>query len=38
MDRSGIPLIEPLIHRGEESLQDILRWWADAQKEGAAGE
>ncbi len=38
IDRSGIPLIEPLIHRGEESLQDILEWWAAAQKKGAAGE
>jgi uncharacterized protein DUF3800 len=38
LDRPALPLIEPLIYRGEESLQDILGWWAAEQKKGAAGE
>jgi hypothetical protein len=37
LDRSGISLIEPLIHRGEESLQDLLEWWTSEQKKGRPG-
>jgi Protein of unknown function (DUF3800) len=37
LDRSGFPLIEPLIHRGEESLQDLLEWWTSEQKRGGRG-
>ena len=38
LDRSGINLIEPMIYRGEESLQDLLKWWSSEQKKGAAGD
>jgi len=34
VDESAIPLIEPLIYRGEESLRDVLTWLADEQKKG----
>jgi len=37
IDEGGIPLIEPLIHRGNESLQDILTWLAAEQKKGRPG-
>lgn len=37
IDQGGIPLIEPLIHRGGESLQDVLAWLAAEQKKGRPG-
>jgi hypothetical protein len=37
LDSSGILLIESLIHRGEESLQDLLEWWTSEQKKGRPG-
>ncbi len=37
IDEGAIPLIEPLIHRGNESLQDVLAWLASEQKKGRPG-
>ncbi|HEV2455797.1 MAG TPA: DUF3800 domain-containing protein, partial [Verrucomicrobiae bacterium] len=37
LDESGIPLIESLIFRGNESLQDILTWMTQEQKKGRPG-
>ena len=37
IDEGGIPLVEPLIYRGNESLQDILSWLAAEQKKGRPG-
>jgi hypothetical protein len=37
IDQGSIPLIEPLIHRGSESLQDVLTWFAAEQKKGRPG-
>lgn len=37
IDEGGIPLIEPLIHRGSESLQDVLAWLATEHKKGRPG-
>jgi len=34
MDKTFIDLIEPLIHRGEESLQDVLNWLTRQKKSG----
>ena len=32
IDDQGIALIEPLIHRGQESLPDVIQWLQDVQK------
>lgn len=32
IDDQGIALIEPLIHRGKESLPDVIQWLQDVQK------
>ncbi len=31
VDESAVPLIEPLIHRGNEALSDVLTWLAEEQ-------
>lgn len=36
LDQSCAPLIEPLIHRGDEKLTDVLAWLTGEQKKGAA--
>lgn len=36
IDDGGISRIVPLIHRGNEALQDTLQWIIDQQKKGAA--
>ncbi len=38
IDAGCIPLIEPLIHRGNEKLLDVLAWLAAAQKKERPGE
>jgi hypothetical protein len=36
IDQGCIALIEPLVHRGDERLTDVLAWLTDQQKKGAA--
>ncbi len=36
LDRSAIPLIEPIIHRGNEALVDVLSWLAEEQRKKSA--
>ncbi|MEW6233873.1 MAG: DUF3800 domain-containing protein [Candidatus Omnitrophota bacterium] len=38
IDEGGIQMIEPLIQRGDEALQDTLEWLIEQQKEKAARE
>ena len=33
IDGEGIRLVEPLIHRGNEALTDVLKWLTQEQKE-----
>lgn len=37
IDEGAIPLIEPLIHRGNESFQDVIVWLTSEQKKGRPG-
>jgi hypothetical protein len=37
IDESGIPLIEPLIHVGDERLRDVNTWLEQEQKKGRPG-
>jgi hypothetical protein len=37
LDQSGIPLIEPLIHVGDERLRDVNVWLEQEQKKGRPG-
>jgi hypothetical protein len=37
IDQSGIPLIEPLIHVGDERLRDVNTWLEQEQKKGRPG-
>jgi hypothetical protein len=36
VDEKAVQLLEPLIHRGSESLEDVLAWIEQEQKKGAA--
>jgi hypothetical protein len=36
VDEKAVQLLEPLIHRGSESLDDVLAWIEQEQKKGAA--
>lgn len=38
IDEHLIPLVQPLIHRGNESMPDVLAWLEEMQKKGAARE
>jgi hypothetical protein len=38
IDKSIIPWVKPLIHRGAESMPDVLAWLVSQQKKGAARE
>ncbi len=35
IDEGGLPLIDPLIHVGDERFQDIIAWLTEEQKKGA---
>jgi hypothetical protein len=35
MDADAIPLVEPLVHHGNERLTDVIRWLTDERKRGA---
>ncbi len=37
IDESGIPLIEPLIHIGDERFRDVNAWLTAEQKKGRPG-
>jgi Protein of unknown function (DUF3800) len=37
LDQSGIPLIDPLIHVGDEHLRDVNTWLEQEQKKGRPG-
>lgn len=37
VDQKGIELIEPLIHRGNEALQDVIAWMSEQQKKERPG-
>jgi len=37
IDQGGIPLIEPLIHVGDERLADVVVWLEQQQKKGRPG-
>jgi len=37
IDESGLPLIEPLIHVGDERLRDVNSWLEQEQKRGRPG-
>jgi hypothetical protein len=37
LDQGGIPLIEPLIHVGDERLRDVNVWLEQQQKKGRPG-
>jgi hypothetical protein len=37
LDQGGIPLIEPLIHVGDERLHDVIVWLEQQQKKGRPG-
>lgn len=37
LDQSGIPLIDPLIHVGDERLRDVNTWLEQQQKKGRPG-
>jgi len=37
LDQGGIPLIEPLIHVGDERLRDVNVWLEREQKKGRPG-
>jgi len=37
LDQSGIPLIEPLIHVGDERFRDVNAWLEQQQKKGRPG-
>ncbi len=36
IDQGCVPLVDPLIHRGDEKLTDVLAWLTEQQKKGAA--
>lgn len=37
VDKRGIELLDPLIHRGNEAFEDTLDWWIKEQKKAARG-
>ena len=37
LDQGGIPLIEPLIHVGDERLGDVITWLEQQQRKGRPG-
>ena len=37
IDQGCIPLLEPLVHRGNESFQDVNAWLTAEQKKGRPG-
>jgi hypothetical protein len=37
LDQGGIPLIEPLVHVGDERLRDVNAWLEQQQKKGRPG-
>ncbi len=37
IDQSGIPLVEPLMHRGNDAFADVIAWLTAEQKKGGQG-